>query len=420
MYIFWQTFGLMGAASCAAWAAAAAFVVAGVFSTNRMQAWLRAAAIAIGAVLLAIATSESIRSIEVDRSAEVLAAEAAGAKAAQAKLRGRAAGIRFAEDTAADQADIAGVSVAEEQGAYERAVEEELVKTPAYRSRGRQTRVESRKSVPKTRAGEASQDAQDNALDTKPSPDAAVDSDNNRKPDSASDAPDASGAVRMLPESQLVVADQLDRINRAVAQVVLALALGLVGFEYIQRWNSTFDSFWPVPLAGTLIDGLSTKSHMATIAVTDTDRPLLLARFLSDAVRKGESFILFAQADPLPQHHAINRFAVGPLGWNIPKRTFAGAELAHDPSLTEIVFETAWFGRGAFVVTADAAAPAILSGLLSGIVAALNRRHCCRATARRTLNIVWALPEPPPADITEELAYLCPAMNLRFVVVSQA
>ncbi|MCX7415142.1 MAG: hypothetical protein NTY25_01440, partial [Planctomycetia bacterium] len=125
MYIFWQTFGLMGAASCAAWAAAAVFVVAGVFSTNRMQSWLRAAAIAIGGVLLAIATSQSIRSIEVDRSAEVLAAEAAGAKAAQSKLRGRAAGIRFAEDTAADQADIAGVSVAEEQGAYERAVEEE-------------------------------------------------------------------------------------------------------------------------------------------------------------------------------------------------------------------------------------------------------------------------------------------------------
>ncbi len=49
-----------------------------------------------------------------------------------------------------------------------------------------------------------------------------------------------------------------------------------------------------------------------------------------------------------------------------------------------------------------------------------DRVRAIGVTARRTLNIVWALPELPPADITEELAYLCPAMNLRFVVVSQA
>ena len=106
----------------------------GAFSGRRFHTWLAAAGLAAVGLTLAIMTSEFIRGIEIDRSPEILAAEEAGKKAAQEKLRGRAAGIRFAEDTAADQADIAGVSVAEEQGTYERAVEERLAKIPSYRN----------------------------------------------------------------------------------------------------------------------------------------------------------------------------------------------------------------------------------------------------------------------------------------------
>ena len=117
--ILLNTFGLAGLASCAAWAAAAVALLVGLVSRRRFQVWLVATGLALAGLVLAAITSERIRGIEVDRSAEVLAAEEAAKKSSQEKLRGRAAGIRFAEDTAADQADVAGVSVAEEQGAYE-------------------------------------------------------------------------------------------------------------------------------------------------------------------------------------------------------------------------------------------------------------------------------------------------------------
>ena len=124
LVILWNTFGLVGAASCVVLSAAALLLLVGAFSGRRFHTWLAAAGLAAVGLTLAIMTSEFIRGIEIDRSPEILAAEEAGKKAAQEKLRGRAAGIRFAEDTAADQADIAGVSVDEEQGTYERAVEE--------------------------------------------------------------------------------------------------------------------------------------------------------------------------------------------------------------------------------------------------------------------------------------------------------
>ena len=94
LVILWNTFGLAGLASCVAWAAAAVGLLAGLVSRRRFHIWLASAVLAALGLALAAMTSENIRSIEIDRSPDVLAAEEAGKKAAQEKLRGRAAGIR--------------------------------------------------------------------------------------------------------------------------------------------------------------------------------------------------------------------------------------------------------------------------------------------------------------------------------------
>ena len=397
LVILWNTFGLAGLASCVAWAAAAVGLLAGLVSRRRFHVWLAAAGLAALGLALAAVTSENIRSIEIDRSPDVLAAEEAGKKAAQEKLRSRAAGIRFAEDTAADQADVAGVSVAEEQGAYERAVEERLAKIPSYRSRGKQRRS-----------------AKGNDADDATPPQAAGATAGEQATSDA--ASDEKPAGRMLPESQLLVADRYDRINRGVAWSLLSLAVGLVGLEYLRRFNSTFDAVWPLPLAGTWIDGAFAKSYVVDDALPSATSHDLLTDFLAQSVRKGESFILFAESDPLPERNALPRLALGPLTWNLPKQTFGVAEVQADPAVAEIVFESAWFGRGAFVLAGGGPAA---DAVLAGMVAILVRRHRCRAAARCTVNIVWALPQPPAADTLDELRFLCPQMNLRLIVVPQ-
>lgn len=383
--ILWNTFGLTGLASAVAWAAAVCFLVAGVGCRGRWQRWLAAAGCGLVGVVLAAATSASIRAIEVDRSAEVLAAEAAGSKAVQEKLRSRAASIRFAEDTAADQADVAGVTAAEEEGAYERAVEEQLAKIPAYRARGKQTRA----------AGKAVERAVDAAT---PAPEAGGDS-------AAAAAPTPAG--RALPEAQLVVADRFDRGNRAAAWTAFLLAVGLVGAEYVRRFNSTFDPVWPVPLAGTPLDGLGGKEHVTSLP---PGGPAALPAWLGSLARKGESFLVFAAADPLPGVCDLPRVSLGRWRVSTPVHTFSAADLAADPSLLELAFESAWFGRASSVVVGEQAAADVLAGL----AAALASRRRCRAAARRTLDIVWTLDAAPPTEPAATIARLAAATNVRW------
>lgn len=412
LLILWNTFGLLGLASALAWTAALGLVVAGIGERRRWDRWLVATAAAAVGLVLACATSASIRAIEVDRSAEVLAAEAAAAKTMQAKLRGRAATIRFAEDTAADQADIAGVTAAEEEGAYERAVEAELAKTPAYRSRGKQTRKTSGKKSTKTEAGAENKQPGDPAAAQPAGDEAAADAavkpvaDGDAAATSATTDPETGRNVRQLPESQLTVADRFDRLNRVAAWSVLAVAAALCCGEYVRRFNSTFDAVWPLPLAGTLVDGLAAKQR---IALAPSVRDGALPRFLETAVRKGETFILFAADDPFAGRDSLGRLGRGRFAWRLPKRTFTAAEVAADPALMELVFESAWFGRAAFVLTGSPGAAEVVRG----IAAALDRRSRTRAMIRGTLNLVWAWPVEPPENAA--LVRLANRINYRWL-----
>lgn len=413
LLILWNTFGFLGLASALAWAGAAGLLVAGIARHRRWDRWLQATAAAAAGLVLALATSASIRAIEVDRSAEVLAAEAAAAKATREKLRGRAADVRFAEDTAVDQADVAGVTVAEEEGAYERAVEAELVKIPAYRAKGKQTRKaaaaaekdkEKETGAKNKEQGDpaAAPPAGEDALDAAPKPVA----DGDGAATSATTDPETGRKVRQLPESQLIVADRFDRLNRTAAWSVLAVAAALCCGEYVRRFNSTFDAVWPLPLAGTLVDGLAAKQR---IAATPSAHDGGLPRFLETAVRKGETFILFAADDPFAGRDALERLGGGRVAWRLPKRTFTAAEVAADPGLAELVFESAWFGRAAFVLTGSAGAAEVVRG----IAAALDRRSRTRATIRGTLNLVWAWPAEPPENAA--LVRLANRINYRWL-----
>lgn len=390
LLILWNTFGFLGLASALAWAAAAGLLVAGIARHRRWDRWLQATAAAAVGLVLALATSASIRAIEVDRSAEVLAAEAAAAKATREKLRGRAADVRFAEDTAVDQADVAGVTVAEEEGAYERAVEAELARIPAYRARGKRARTTA--ATAKTDEGgktdEEKSGEEGDPAGASPAGDEAAGGEAPAAATATTD-PETGRKVRHLPEAQLIVADRFDRTNKAAAWSVLAVAAALCCGEYVRRFNSTFDAVWPLPLAGTPVDGLVAKQRIVAAPRSDDGG---LARFLETAVRKGETFILFAADDPLAGRESLERVGTGRFAWRLPKRTFTAAEVAADPALAELVFESAWFGRAAFVLTGSAGAAEVVRG----IAAALERRSRTRATIRRTLNLAWTWPAEPP------------------------
>lgn len=389
--ILWDTCGLTGLLSAVASIAAVVLLAIGIVPGGRFRAWLTAAIFAAAATFLALVTSWSVRGIEIDRSAEILAAEAAGAQAAQEKLRGRAANIRFAEDTAVDQADVAGITVAEEEGAYSRAVAAELEKIPAYRRAGRKER-----SLTK-RADEAAAD------DTDPEASST---------DGQADAETVETPVRSLPEAELQVADRFDRINRGLTWSLLSFAVGLVSWEWVRRFNTTFDAVWPLPLAGTVVDGAAAKTHVAV----PPDGAVHLADFLTATARKGESFIVFTGEDLLADCDRLDRIAAGPLRWSLPVRSLTAAEIAADPALAELVFETAWFGRAGFVIRGEHEAERVLADC----AARLERRRHCRASARCTLNLVWAMPTAPDAAVAGRITGIATPTNIRWIDCADA
>jgi len=392
--ILWNACGLPGLLSAAASVAVVPLLVAGLGLQSRFRAWLTAAMIAALATGLAAVNAWSVRAIEVDRSAEVLAAEAAGAQAVQEKFRDRAARVRFAEDTAADQADVAGVSAAEEEGAYERAVATELGKIPAYRLGGR-----------KERSGRKRAD------DAGPSESGSADGE--ASAEAGGESEDAAGSdergVRMLPEADLLVVDRFDRLNRWLAWSLLSLAVGLVGCEWVRRFNTAFDVVWPLPLAGTAVDGLLGKQHLVAMPPQACGA---VPAWLESITRKGESFLLFAPDDPLADVKALPRFELGPVHWQVPVRHFSARQLIADPELAEIAFESAWFGRANCVIEGPDAA----GELLARFAAIMTVRRHCRARARRTVTIVWLLPFDPPPETLAEMARLASATNIRWVL----
>ena len=154
------------------------------------------------------------------------------------------------------------------------------------------------------------------------------------------------------------------------------------------------------------MDGAVAKQHVADPpSVADAED------FLAAVARKGESFVVFAAHDPLHGRTRLPRLAAGPLRWELPVQSFSAEQLATDPSLAELVFETAWFGRGGFVVVGGPAAEAVLADFADR----LDRRRACRAVARRTVNVMWIGPAAPAPAVAARVARLAAPTNMRWL-----
>ena len=235
-------------------------------------------------------------------------------------------------------------------------------------------------------------------------------------------APDDSGPhYRLLPGPDYVLAGQLDMMNRFMVYLTLVTALLVAAAEYLRRFNRTFDSILPLPIAGRFVDTIWPKTHSVLIggqpkqgAGQHEDGNQIARAYLETVVRKGESFILFANEDPWPSRDRLPRLP-GLRGlWPMRKIVGQAGEPACDPTLA---LESAWYGRYGFVVLGGRVAGPVRE-TLDEIIHLLGMRLRTKAAARRTVHIVWLLPEALPADVAEELIFLCHETNLKFVAVT--
>ncbi len=369
-------FGITGIASILAWAVALGLFLYFARQAQRTKFYWIGAALAIGGLLLANINSHFIGQIEVDRSAEI----AAGIER-QRQLRAtlaedaksKAANVRFAEDSPTDALDMAGLRNASQLDKYEAAAAEE--EKYAYRRRGKQQRAVS--TVTETGMGVVA------------------------------NAPtvDAKQARTML-EPDFINANRLDRFNLLFARFAFWLALALVSFDYLSRFNLTRGHLWPLPISGHYLDNLWPKHLTTWFRSADGDD---WRDYLENVVRKGENFILCAPTDPWPDAAALPRLTFRDWAWWPRwKLVCDSADKRHDD---EFLFESAWFQRYGVLITDRQRAETALGRFLD----LLELRHRTAARARQTVHLVWAFDTPPPATTVEALLKLCPPANIKLV-----
>lgn len=253
---------------------------------------------------------------------------------------------------------------------------------------------------------------------------------------------------RLMPAAEVRRANHLDRLNLFCATFAFWLALAFVATDYLSRFNTTFNAGFPLPLACRLLDRLYPKSHSV---LWHSAEPKALRQYLEDVVRKGETFVYVGDEDPWA-NTAVNRNTLprirltNPLPWILclvrrirlrrrPHRPLFKHLIVPEFMLRDIalmplrklsctpnqdrfdnnwVFESAWFGRYAFVVVSPSPADKWLGDLIDF----LTLRRTALAAARRTVNVVWNSREPMPPTILDQLLFLCPETNYRMIVIS--
>jgi len=357
-----KAFGFIGVLSVLLWAVAGVALVRVWWRGGRRRAprLLAVLALALLAVLATRPAWRRLAAIGVDRREEVARAAAVAAAKAETQAAAVPSGPalpRFAE---------APPAAADE---------------PAYRQRGRQARVEGTRSL--------SGDELETLIAT------PADADPSRR----------AGEL-LLPEADRRRALRLGRLNRRLAGGVFWLTLLALGTDYFRKYRSLADCYLPVPLDGRWWNRLFSKPALQRIGT------LPLQRLAETLVRRGETFIYCGGAAFADE--ALPRLKVGLLegGYLPPLRL---PPLAVDADL-ELLLDAAWFGR-AFGIVQDQAAALRLLDLLEDYLAV---RRLTRATAARTVYLIWDFPVPPDNPRWDALIATSHERNIRWLLPGPA
>lgn len=352
-----EYFGLTGALSAVVWLASGFILVSAVSRGRKTRRYWTALGVAVAGLLLARLNSYHVNQIRYDQTEEIRAGRELGQS-----LAAQASGTNVTSDLA----DPGLVLTHANAGAEKH----------SYRDGGKVER-EGGKQLGEEVAG----------VETKP---------------------EQEPSYRTMKAEDVHRANHYDKVNLLCARFMLWLALLLVVLDYLCRLNSTFDAYFPLPLASPWLDAAIPKTFSVRLDAGERER---VKGGLEQAVRKGETFVYFGKADPwrrdtLPRVALLGRelWPLGKLRCSVDGEPFVGA----------YVFESAWFGRYCFIVEgAD-----LSLQWLAGLERFLIRRQAVRAMARRTVNVVWDLDERIPEERLEELVFLCRETNHRLIVLS--
>jgi hypothetical protein len=345
-------FGVPGILSIVVWMIALVFLVISSRRQARSVYCFLALGVAAAGWILAVVNSDKVSAIELDRRDE---------QAAMMKAR--------KEAEANEEMGAAASSLKFAEGDPEETVQE-------YRKRGKQMRDKGKNPA---------KSAEDEVAAEEP-----------------------EKIVKYLREDDYNAANRLDRLNLLLARLIFWLAVGRVVMDYLRRLNSTEGSYLPVPISGRWLDHLVGKTY-SVLVMAPALECMTSRAYAERVIRNGDSFIYFGETDPWLGRSWLPRLSVGrwPL-WRLPKLDYG------DPGLSangEYVLDAAWFNRCGVVVSGEDSDP-----LFDYIAELIARRHEVGGSARRTVHLIWDLPQLPSEEILLTLVRIAPETNLKMMV----
>ena len=329
--------------------------------------------LAIAAVFFAKDNSKNyVNLIQPDRTEEIAAQQAreeASWKAIKESRGKDVSDVRFAEDTAGDSFDRAGI-------------EQEDLK---YMDRANQTGNPAwKKEIKGRRAG----GADDGSIE------AAVGGGNAIE---AADSEFIDGMQQNTPvvmgEKDLAMAHRLDTLNLNIIYCLIAFGILMVVIDYLKRANMDGQEPFPLPIPSTWLNGLTPLP-----AIVERPSPADLARL----VKRGDSFVYLTDnkesTAKIPESFrsvSLRRKTVDVLRAESPLGTIDN----------DFIFETVWFGRSSFVVDSAAQSEQLIERFLE----LLTKRKETRARVRQSVHVVWDLKTPMPEVQKQKFGLLAKA-----------
>lgn len=318
-------------------------------------------ALAVALLAFSFATINSrshvsrIQAEVADVSADALMQEAAKRKAVEQAREGEVADIRFAEDSADDFIDKAGMDDADRK--YLESLDES--KEPAWKKQ-KKSRGD---------ADEESDDLEDMLGGEEPaeklSTDALPEEKETREP-------------IIMSEAHVATAQRLNSINLNLSFYAILLGAILLITDYLSRANSYARASCPLPLPAAWRNAFT---PLPPVVIPEKPRRTLTQE-LAHLARRGDAFVCFTK-DPAALPNTLPTLGKS-------SRPIDLLRVDGDRISDSFIFESLWYRRTCFVVD-----PSRAQTLLTEILKQLELRHTSRARAKQNVHLVWNLAQPP-------------------------
>ncbi len=206
-----------------------------------------------------------------------------------------------------------------------------------------------------------------------------------------------------MMEEDLAKVNRLDALNLNIIYCLIVFGALMVLVDYLKRANIHGKASYPLPLPSEWINSMSPLP-----AVVELSGEVNLAAY----AKRGDTFVYLtddqSMAEKIPDAFKILPFFKKQI-------EVLRAEGEQGSINDDFIFESVWYGRGAFVVDTKMRS----EKLLERFIEILDQRRANRAKVNQSVHLIWDIRQPIPEGIEQKLMSLGRATGFSLVLTKR-